>query len=950
MAIKEFIIGPQNYFEEGYFDGDYTLPNVSKAFLECDIDNIKGGRVVTGLYYLDNYIDGTYYHDNSIRSELTVEAMVVQEATVSLQGYIDDNYYQAGYYQTRGSIFTLVADIEKVGQTVEASGTISSQFTQSITVGRIQQAQSEVNASFTQTAFVEKLKEINLFAFSEAAIQVAIEVTRQANIDLATQFDIATDGRRFRDLDADSDSEFDFDLVNQRSREFNIETQTAFLLAIDNDRLRYYTSSQTASTALTCTISHIESADIVASNFATLSATIDDRLRDQSAALTSQFTATTVNSRIRFPQASLIANSFQTTDPRRVRFGVLNASLVSTLSAQVIYYKGVGKTTLSATFSLSATGFRADKDPPPVLTIQPYNLWHFDDFAVDGFGTNRSYDAYSASRSIAATKETSIVKFGSGALSSPTAVATGNVGQTLPTTISGTGNFTADFWYYYVDPTGTPANYGRIIAVPDSTITDVLYEIRTYAMNGAALLINGSTVYNFSLSDWQHLALQRNGTTLSLWRGGIQLTSHTVSQVAVGSSWGLDSVKNFSTNTWFSSRGFVDELRIRPIAGYTSTFTPPTAPYGLEYEVYTEKNGYALLEARSTLSAEVFNVQFASLTMFGQATLSAGVSRTRPFSSSLNSDFQRLFIVTKVVEGATSISAATTLTALNNLIRLGQSAMSANFAQSTSALRIRTSTAELSAVTATTIEATTVGSARTDLTVTATMSVQGDRIRFGQPQLDSIATTLAVVFRNATGTITLESNTALSADAVKTSDQPHQMSAQFGFDILYDRFREYTADANSLFDLTIVADRRKAAGSEMFVESNITINTDLSLTRTTSADLQANGAVLSATEDSLTRTSSADLTLSTQLICINDRFKLATATITSVASLQFITTKVVRITAVLVSQGFVLSDNDILNIDPFRQLKVAQETRFEPVSAENRMFSVDSETRVNNLI
>jgi hypothetical protein len=230
------------------------------------------------------------------------------------------------------------------------------------------------------------------------------------------------------------------------------------------------------------------------------------------------------------------------------------------------------------------------------------------------------------------------------------------------------------------------------------------------------------------------------------------------------------------------------------------------------------------------------------------------------------------------------------------------------------------------------------------------MSVQNDRIRFGQPQLDSIATTLAVVFRNATGTVTLESNTALSVDAVKTSDQPQQMSAQFGFDILYDRSREYTIDTSSQFDLTILADRRKAAGSEMLAESDITINTDLSLTRTTTANLQALGAVLSATEDSLTRTSSADLTASTQLICINDRFKIVEATMSSVASIQLFTTRVVRITAELVSQGFVLSDNDVLNIDPYRQLKVPQETRFEPVTAESRVSSVDSETRVNNLI
>ena len=910
MAIKEFIIGPQNYFEEGYFDGDYTLPNVSKAFLECDIDNIKGGRVVTGLYYLDNYIDGTYYHDNSIRAFMTVEAMVVQEATVSLQGYINDNYYQAGYYQTRGSIFTLVADIEKVAQTVEASGTISSQFTQSITVGRIRQAQSQVNASFTQTAFVEKLKEINLFAFTEAAIQVAIEVTRQANIDLATQFDLATDGRRFRDLDADSDSEFDFDLVNQRSREFNIETQTAFLLAIDNDRLRYYTSSQTVSSALACTISHIESADIVVSNFATLSATIDDRLRDQSAALSSQFTATTVNSRIRFPQASLIANSFQTTDPSRVRFGVLNASLVSTLSAQVIYYKGIALTNLPTALTVSASA---------IENIRPYDPA---DYTMPMYrSTNISFQ-WQFPRNIAGSGDELI-----------DVVFVSNIKGSLPYIIQVAYNNSQGDDTIFVS-----LGYLQRIGVDQ-------YQERFYENQYTIL---ASTTNGLSTNTWRDFSISATVSTTGVVSLSatfpVAFSQLTPGRQSLGDTYNIAITGNPSYAIPEITDQFFAPNTIRNISYTPSIFVGNwiNLPKVASADLINLNFG--------TLTADVLSVVFGSLTMFNQASMNTQASRTRQFSSSLNSDFQRLFIVTKVVEGATSISAATTLTVLNTLARLAQSAMLANFAQSATALRTRTSTAGLSAVTTTTIEATTVGSARTDLTVTATMSVQGDRIRFGQPQLDSIATTLAVVFRNATGTVTLESDTVLSVDAVKTSDQAQQISAVFTASVDIIRSRDNSSDANSLFDLTILADRRKAAGSEMIAESDITINTDLSLTRTTSADLQANGAVLSATEDSLTRTSSADLTLSTQLICINDRFKLATATITSVASIQLFTTKVVRITAVLVSQGFVLSDNDILNIDPFRQLKVAQETRFEPVSAESRMFSVDSETRVNNLI
>jgi hypothetical protein len=270
MAIKEFQVGPLNYWEEGYFDGDYTLPNVSKAFLECDIDNIKGGRVVTGLYYLDNYIDGTYYHDNSIRAFMTVEAMVVQEATVGLQGYYSEGYYTNGYYEQRGSFFVLTAELEIVGEDVFASGEWSSLFTMDITVSKTASAESTMSAEFTQVAYGARERDIDLFAFSEAAIAIQIEVTRTTNILLTSVFDIATDGRRFRDITSDDEAVFSIDVVNQRSREFNLETQAAFSFAADNTRLKLYSSDLTEQSALTCTISHIEGVDIIQQNFASM--------------------------------------------------------------------------------------------------------------------------------------------------------------------------------------------------------------------------------------------------------------------------------------------------------------------------------------------------------------------------------------------------------------------------------------------------------------------------------------------------------------------------------------------------------------------------------------------------------------------------------------------------------------------------------------------------------
>jgi hypothetical protein len=231
VAIKEFIIGPQNYFEPGYFDGDYTHPNVAKTFLECDIDNIKGGRVITGEYYLGDYIDGTYYHNNSMSFNISVDAMVVQLATVGLTGYYQEGYFGPGYSEQRGSFFVLAAELERFGEDVFGSGTISSTATMNITAVKTVSAVATMSVAFTQTAQGARDRDIDLFAFGEAAIAVQITRIRDNNTQATAVFDIATDGRRFRDLASAEISLFDIAIANSRSRAFNLETQAAFSIS-----------------------------------------------------------------------------------------------------------------------------------------------------------------------------------------------------------------------------------------------------------------------------------------------------------------------------------------------------------------------------------------------------------------------------------------------------------------------------------------------------------------------------------------------------------------------------------------------------------------------------------------------------------------------------------------------------------------------------------------------
>ena len=254
MAIKEFVIGPQNYFEEGYFSGDYTYPNVSKSFLECDIDNIKGGRVITGEYYLDNYIDGTYYHNNSIESSMTVEAMVVQEATVGLSGYFAEGYYNSGYFQERGSVFALTAELTRTGEVVEASGAWTSSCSMDVIASKVVEAVSTMSSEFAQTAIITHLEGADLFAFTEAQMAVAVSRIRSVNTDATAVFSISVDPVRIAQGGSSEDVFVAIEISGFAVRDNQAAVNAAFSLAVTILDLDLATANLSVSTSLTATL------------------------------------------------------------------------------------------------------------------------------------------------------------------------------------------------------------------------------------------------------------------------------------------------------------------------------------------------------------------------------------------------------------------------------------------------------------------------------------------------------------------------------------------------------------------------------------------------------------------------------------------------------------------------------------------------------------------------
>ena len=150
MAIKEFEFGPQQYFEADYTSGDYTAPGIVRSLLQCDVDSIYGGIVLTGEYYEGEYIDGTYFHDNSIKSSFSCDSTKVITAEVELQDYFEEGYFEEEYTTNKGARFAVALNAE-VGALKEAEADFGALFTPTMSVSVIKNSFSIMDAVFTPT-------------------------------------------------------------------------------------------------------------------------------------------------------------------------------------------------------------------------------------------------------------------------------------------------------------------------------------------------------------------------------------------------------------------------------------------------------------------------------------------------------------------------------------------------------------------------------------------------------------------------------------------------------------------------------------------------------------------------------------------------------------------------------------------------------------------------------
>ena len=152
----------------------------------------------------------------------------------------------------------------------------------------------------------------------------------------------------------------------------------------------------------------------------------------------------------------------------------------------------------------------------------------------------------------------------------------------------GTGEFTIEFWMY---PTALSLTSGIIISNWTSAAGSYITGQWEFGCNNTS---SGQLVFNWAtgasavssinsganlptLNTWQHVAIVRSGTTVTIYLNGTSVGSGTMS-TTLGAT-GTLGVGYQQVNTAQNFVGYLSNVRIvKGTAVYTTTFTPPTSP------------------------------------------------------------------------------------------------------------------------------------------------------------------------------------------------------------------------------------------------------------------------------------------------------------------------------------------------------------------------------------
>jgi len=269
---------------------------------------------------------------------------------------------------------------------------------------------------------------------------------------------------------------------------------------------------------------------------------------------------------------------------------------------------------------------------------------------------------------------------------------------------------------------------------------------------------------------------------------------------------------------------------------------------------------------------------------------------------SVQSRFSLTGEASTVIITTSTLASQFTLQVVTGLRSSAEAALSTEFTQSATAIK-------------------TVG-VSSALTVSTTVSITSQRVRFGASALSAAATLTADIIRVKPFSASLSSQTAFTATAFRQQPGLAQLTARFTVNAtIDDRTRDAIALEAGVSTLTVDYTRiRKVSGA---LSSSATVSSDYIVIKPAGSAMTAQFTVIADAKKVIVNTAN----LVNQFTLTGSAFKAVIAS----AHIQV--------------EGFQLTQGDILNFDPCREIQVDEETRNTKVLPESRSLIVESETR-----
>ena len=228
-----------------------------------------------------------------------------------------------------------------------------------------------------------------------------------------------------------------------------------------------------------------------------------------------------------------------------------------------------------------------------------------------------------------------------------------------------------------------------------------------------------------------------------------------------------------------------------------------------------------------------------------------------------------------------------------------------------------------------------------DLDVVSSISVEPFVIRNDSASLTTATSLDCVNIRVRTGDVTATAESTLTATIGEVTQFNISLESEFTQITANSRTRDLVSAIESA--VTIAIDAVRTRDIIAAVSSEFTVTVSIDRTREHSASLES-AVTVTATG---TRIPTIAVSLSSEFTLAGEaeKFVIGAGVLSVVFTQTSEVSKVVFAQANLVVEAFELTQGDILNFDPCREIAVDPETRAAKILPENRLIIVDAETR-----